>query len=44
MKDGQFVDAEGVPLSGAQEDVKLLMERCWLWTEIVLERYVWRVT
>ncbi|PYH71445.1 uncharacterized protein BO88DRAFT_402797 [Aspergillus vadensis CBS 113365] len=38
MKDGQFVDAEGVPLSGAQEDVKLLMERCWLWTEIVLER------
>ncbi|RAK88155.1 hypothetical protein BO79DRAFT_196266 [Aspergillus costaricaensis CBS 115574] len=38
MKDGQFVDAEGVPLSGAQGDVKLLMERCWLWTEIVLER------
>ncbi|OJJ70713.1 hypothetical protein ASPBRDRAFT_180929 [Aspergillus brasiliensis CBS 101740] len=38
MKDGQFVDAEGVPLSGAQQDVKQLMERCWLWTEIVLER------
>ncbi|RDH31958.1 hypothetical protein BDQ94DRAFT_53638 [Aspergillus welwitschiae] len=38
MKDGQFVDAEGVPLPGAQQDVKLLMERCWLWTEIVLER------
>ncbi|OJI90431.1 hypothetical protein ASPTUDRAFT_114388 [Aspergillus tubingensis CBS 134.48] len=38
MKDGKFVDAEGVPLSGAQEDVKLLLERCWLWTEIVLER------
>lgn len=39
MKDGNFVDSEGNILPG-QDDVKSLMERCWRWTEIVLERYV----
>lgn len=39
MKDGNFVDSEGNVLPG-QDDVKSLMERCWRWTEIVLERYV----
>ncbi|OOF97023.1 hypothetical protein ASPCADRAFT_205819 [Aspergillus carbonarius ITEM 5010] len=38
MKDGKFVNAEGAPLPGAQEDVLLLKERCWIWTELVLER------
>ncbi|KAJ5536926.1 hypothetical protein N7513_010112 [Penicillium frequentans] len=37
MKDGNFVDSEGNILPG-QDDVKSLMERCWRWTEIVLER------
>ncbi|PLN84175.1 hypothetical protein BDW42DRAFT_163126 [Aspergillus taichungensis] len=37
MKDGQFVGPDGAPLRG-QEHVKLLLERCWRWTEIVLER------
>ncbi|RAK82402.1 uncharacterized protein BO72DRAFT_508353 [Aspergillus fijiensis CBS 313.89] len=38
MKDGQFVDTDGVPLPGAQDATKTLLERCWRWTEIVLER------
>ncbi|RAK98405.1 uncharacterized protein BO80DRAFT_427457 [Aspergillus ibericus CBS 121593] len=38
MKDGKFVDAEGVPLPGTQEDVVQLKDRCWIWTETVLER------
>ncbi|PYH99239.1 hypothetical protein BO71DRAFT_343342 [Aspergillus ellipticus CBS 707.79] len=38
IKDGVFVDAEGAPLPGDQVDVKLLLERCWIWTEVVLER------
>lgn len=37
QKDGKFVGADGNPLAG-QEDLKSLMERCWRWTEIVLER------
>lgn len=37
MKDGNFVDAEGNVLAG-QDDIKALMQRCWRWTEIVLER------
>ncbi|KUL83842.1 hypothetical protein ZTR_06578 [Talaromyces verruculosus] len=37
MKDGNFVGSDGQALSG-QEAVKSLFERCWRWTEIVLER------
>ncbi|KAJ6092998.1 hypothetical protein N7486_008287 [Penicillium sp. IBT 16267x] len=37
MKDGNFVDSEGNILPG-QDDIKSLMQRCWRWTEIVLER------
>ncbi|KAF9892721.1 hypothetical protein FE257_001123 [Aspergillus nanangensis] len=37
MKDGNFVGLDGTPLVG-QEEVKTLMDRCWRWTEIVLER------
>ncbi|GIK02560.1 hypothetical protein Aspvir_006616 [Aspergillus viridinutans] len=37
MKDGNFVGADGKPLEG-QEGVKQLLDRCWRWTEIVLER------
>ncbi|KAL4741750.1 hypothetical protein BDV11DRAFT_52853 [Aspergillus similis] len=37
MKDGNFVDANGSVLDN-QEEVKLLLQRCWRWTEIVLER------
>ncbi|KAJ5647664.1 hypothetical protein N7490_004036 [Penicillium lividum] len=37
MKDGNFVDADGNILPG-QDDLKSLMQRCWRWTEIVLER------
>ncbi|KAL4990502.1 hypothetical protein BDW68DRAFT_194466 [Aspergillus falconensis] len=37
MKDGKFVDANGNVLDN-QEEVKLLLQRCWRWTEIVLER------
>jgi hypothetical protein len=37
QKDGNFVDADGKPLAG-QDGVKSLIERCWRWTEIVLER------
>ncbi|KAJ5947106.1 hypothetical protein N7466_000121 [Penicillium verhagenii] len=37
MKDGNFVDDEGNILPG-QDDIKSLMERCWRWTETVLER------
>ncbi|EAW08050.1 uncharacterized protein ACLA_027750 [Aspergillus clavatus NRRL 1] len=37
MKDGQFAGADGKPLEG-QDGVKQLLERCWRWTEIVLER------
>lgn len=37
QKDGKFVDADGNPLAG-QDGVKSLIERCWRWTEIVLER------
>jgi hypothetical protein len=36
-KDGTFVDASGNPLPN-QEDVKLLLHRCWRWSDIVLER------
>ncbi|GAB1202699.1 hypothetical protein APSETT445_001320 [Aspergillus pseudonomiae] len=39
LKDGNFVGADGQPLPG-QENVKGLLERCWQWTEIVLQRYV----
>lgn len=39
MKEGDFVASDGTPLAG-QNGLKLLMERCWKWTEIVLERYV----
>ncbi|PLB46918.1 hypothetical protein P170DRAFT_438618 [Aspergillus steynii IBT 23096] len=37
MKDGNFVGADGSLLTG-QDGLKALMERCWRWTEIVLER------
>ncbi|EAL88393.1 conserved hypothetical protein [Aspergillus fumigatus A1163] len=37
MKDGNFIGADGKPLEG-QEGVKQLLDRCWRWTEIVLER------
>ncbi|EEA27798.1 hypothetical protein EYB25_001235 [Talaromyces marneffei] len=37
MKDGNFVGSDGQILGG-QEAVKSLYERCWRWTEIVLER------
>ncbi|GAB1195388.1 hypothetical protein APSETT444_004647 [Aspergillus pseudonomiae] len=37
LKDGNFVGADGQPLPG-QENVKGLLERCWQWTEIVLQR------
>ncbi|KAL1854161.1 aconitate hydratase [Paecilomyces lecythidis] len=37
LKDGNFVGAEGTPLKG-QELVKGLLERCWKWSELVLER------
>ncbi|RJE26309.1 hypothetical protein PHISCL_01378 [Aspergillus sclerotialis] len=37
MKGGNFVGPDGTPLAG-QDDLKSLMERCWRWTEIVLER------
>lgn len=37
MQDGNFVGPDGTPLAG-QEGLKYLMERCWKWTEIVLER------
>ncbi|KAJ5083724.1 UPF0662 protein [Penicillium angulare] len=37
MKDGNFVDADGNVLP-SQENVKTLMDRCWRWTETVLER------
>lgn len=37
MKDGNFVGSDGQILSG-QEAVKSLFERCWRWTETVLER------
>lgn len=39
MKEGNFVGPDGKPLAG-QDDLKSLMERCWRWTEIVLERQV----
>lgn len=39
QRDGNFVDADGNLLAG-QDDIKALMQRCWKWTEIVLERYV----
>lgn len=39
MKGGNFVGSDGTPLAG-QDGVKGLLERCWNWTEIVLERYV----
>jgi uncharacterized phage infection (PIP) family protein YhgE len=38
-KDGTFVDASGNPLPN-QEDVKMLLHRCWRWSDIVLERSV----
>ncbi|KAJ5500458.1 hypothetical protein LT330_002091 [Penicillium expansum] len=36
-KDGNFVDDEGNVLAG-QDGLKALLQRCWRWTEIVLER------
>lgn len=39
MKDGNFVGPDGAPLAG-QDELKALMDRCWKWTEIVLERWV----
>ncbi|CRG85330.1 UPF0662 protein [Talaromyces islandicus] len=36
-KDGNFVGSDGQVLSG-QEVVKPLLDRCWRWTELVLER------
>ncbi|KAL2808711.1 hypothetical protein BJX63DRAFT_408255 [Aspergillus granulosus] len=36
-KDGNFVDADGNPFPN-QEDIKLLLHRCWRWSDIVLER------
>jgi uncharacterized coiled-coil DUF342 family protein len=36
-KDGNFVGSDGQVLSG-QEVVKPLWDRCWRWTELVLER------
>lgn len=39
MEDGKFIDEDG-KVSENQEDVKLLLHRCWRWTEIVLERSV----
>ncbi|KGO44906.1 Uncharacterized protein family UPF0662 [Penicillium expansum] len=36
-KDGNFVDDEGSVLAG-QDGLKALLQRCWRWTEIVLER------
>lgn len=38
LKDGNFVGADGTPLKG-QDFVKALLERCWKWSELVLERY-----
>lgn len=37
MKGGSFVGPDGTPLPG-EDDIKSLMQRCWKWTEIVLER------
>jgi hypothetical protein len=37
MKDGNFVGPDGQILQG-QEVVKALLERCWRWSELVLER------
>ncbi|KAJ5477162.1 UPF0662 protein [Penicillium diatomitis] len=37
LKDGKFVDADGKVLAGSDR-LKYLMDRCWKWTEIVLER------
>ncbi|KAL4781896.1 hypothetical protein BJX76DRAFT_334185 [Aspergillus varians] len=37
MKDGNFVDSNGNPFDN-QQDVKLLLHRCWRWTDMVLER------
>ncbi|KAB8072026.1 hypothetical protein BDV29DRAFT_178212 [Aspergillus leporis] len=37
LKDGKFVGPDGQPLPG-QETAKTLLDRCWMWTEIVLER------
>ena len=39
LKDDQFVGPDGKPLKG-QESLRSLLERCWRWTEIVLERCV----
>ncbi|KAL5337035.1 hypothetical protein BJX70DRAFT_409478 [Aspergillus crustosus] len=37
MKDGNLVNSDGAPLEN-QDEVKLLLHRCWRWTDIVLER------
>ncbi|KAJ5774533.1 hypothetical protein N7457_009429 [Penicillium paradoxum] len=37
QKDGNFVDAEGNPFEG-QDGLKSLIQRCWQWTDTVLER------
>lgn len=38
MRDGNFVAPDGTPLRG-QDIVKGLLDRCWKWSEMVLERY-----
>ncbi|KAE8148165.1 hypothetical protein BDV25DRAFT_158891 [Aspergillus avenaceus] len=37
LVDGKFVGPDGQPLPG-HDHAKILLERCWLWTEKVLER------
>ncbi|KAL2223316.1 hypothetical protein M432DRAFT_598129 [Thermoascus aurantiacus ATCC 26904] len=37
MRDGNFVAPDGTPLRG-QDIVKGLLDRCWKWSEMVLER------
>lgn len=38
MVDGKFLSADGIPLSG-QDIVSGLLNRCVMWSEIVVERY-----
>lgn len=38
MVDGKFIGADGTVPTG-QEIVDTLLDRCFLWSEIVLERY-----
>lgn len=43
MKDGHFVDQSGEPLLGGEEVVIALLQRCLIWADLVLERYVHRL-